>query len=58
MFCGNFSIKDKLQEKIVFIDVIVSQLLDGWLIYFSCGSDISVMLNIFVDDQGCLLLEL
>lgn len=58
MFCGNFSIKDKLQEKIVFIDVIVSQLLDGWLIYFSCGFDISVMLNIFVDDQGCLLLEL
>lgn len=58
MFRGNFSIKDKLQEKIAFIDVIVSQLSDGWLIYFSRGFDISVTLNIFVDDQGRLLLEL
>lgn len=58
MFCGNFSIKDKLQEKIALTDAIVSQLLDGWLIYFSCGFDISATLNIFADDQGRLLLEL
>ena len=32
MFRGNFSIKDKLQEKIALTDAIVSQSPDGWLI--------------------------
>ena len=31
MFRGNFSIKDKLQEKIALTDAIVSQSPDGWL---------------------------
>ena len=34
MFRGNFSIKDKLQEKIALTDAIVSQSPDGWLIHF------------------------
>ena len=58
MFRGNFSIKDKLQEKIALTDAIVSQSPDGWLIHFSRGSDISATLNISADDQGRLLLEL
>ena len=37
MFRGNFSIKDKLQEKIALTDAIVSQSPDGWLIHFSRG---------------------
>lgn len=52
MFRGNFSIKDKLQEKIALTDAIVSQSPDGWLIHFSRGSDISATLNISADDQG------
>lgn len=58
MFRGNFSIKDKLQEKIALTDAIVSQSPDGWLIHFNRGSDISATLNISADDQGRLLLEL
>ncbi len=58
MFRGNFSIKDKLQEKIALTDATVSQSPDGWLIHFSRGSDISATLNISADDQGRLLLEL
>ena len=58
MFRGNFSIKDKLQEKIALTDAIVSQSPAGWLIHFSRGSDISATLNISTDDQGRLLLEL
>lgn len=58
MFRGNFSIKDKLQEKIALTDAIVSQSPDGWLIHFSRGSDISATLNISADDHGRLLLEL
>lgn len=50
MFRGNFSIKDKLQEKIALTDAIVSQSPDGWLIHFSRGSDISATLNISADD--------
>lgn len=52
MFRGNFSIKDKLQEKIALTDAIVSQSPDGWLIHFSRGSDISATLNISADDQA------
>ena len=55
MFRGNFSIKDKLQEKIALTDAIVSQSPDGWLIHFSRGSDISATLRISTDDQGRLL---
>ncbi|MFO6483651.1 hypothetical protein ACLBR5_01705 [Escherichia coli] len=58
MFRGNFSIKDKLQEKIALTDAIVSQSPDGWLIHFSRGSDISATLNISADVSGRLLLEL
>lgn len=58
MFRGNFSIKDKLQEKIALTDATVSQSPDGWLIHFSRGSDISATLRISADEQGRLLLEL
>ncbi len=53
MFRGNFSIKDKLQEKIALTDAIVSQSPDGCsLTHFSRGSDISATLNTLPLDQG------
>ncbi len=52
MFRGNFSIKDKLQEKIALTDAIVRQSPDGWLIHFSRGSDISATLNISAERSG------
>lgn len=35
MFRGNFSIKDKLNEKIALTDATISQSPDGWLIHFN-----------------------
>ncbi len=41
MFRGNFSIKDKLNEKIALTEATVSELPDGWLVQFSRGATIS-----------------
>lgn len=40
MFRGNFSIKDKLNEKIALTEATVSELPDGWLVQFSRGATI------------------
>ncbi|MEY5158712.1 alpha-glucosidase, partial [Salmonella enterica subsp. enterica serovar Corvallis] len=46
MFRGNFSIKDKLNEKIALTEATVSELPDGWLVQFSRGATISATLRI------------
>lgn len=57
MFRGNFSIKDKLNEKIALTEATVSELPDGWLVQFSRGATISATLRISADEAGRLKLE-
>lgn len=56
MFRGNFSIKDKLNEKIALTEATVSELPDGWLVQFSRGATISATLRISADETGRLTL--
>lgn len=58
MFRGNFSIKDKLHEKIALPDVAVSDTADGWRLHFSRGSTLTATLHIAIDEQGRLKLDL
>ncbi|SQB41861.1 glycosyl hydrolase [Citrobacter koseri] len=58
MFRGNFSIKDKLNEKIALTDATISQSPDGWLIHFNRGDAISAALHIATDEAGRLTLKL
>lgn len=58
MFRGNFSIKDKLNEKIALTEATVSELPDGWLVQFSRGATISATLRISTDEAGRLQLDL
>lgn len=58
MFRGNFSIKDKLNEKIALTDATTSQSPDGWLIHFNRGDAISAALHIATDEAGRLTLKL
>lgn len=58
MFRGNFSIKDKLNEKIALTDATVSESPDGWLVHFSRGNTINATLHISTDEQGRLKLDL
>lgn len=58
MFRGNFSIKDKLNEKIALTEATVSELPDGWLVQFSRGATISATLRISADEAGRLQLDL
>ncbi len=58
MFRGNFSIKDKLNEKIALTEATVSELPDGWLVQFSRGATISATLRISADEAGRLKLDL
>lgn len=58
MFRGNFSIKDKLNEKIALTEATVSELPDGWLVQFSRGATISATLRISADEAGRLTLDL
>lgn len=58
MFRGNFSIKDKLNEKIALTDATVSESADGWRIRFSRGDTVNATLLISVDEAGRLQLDL
>ena len=58
MFRGNFSIKDKLNEKIALTHATVSESPDGWRVHFSRGTNINATLQISIDEQGRLRLEL
>lgn len=58
MFRGNFSIKDKLNEKIALTDATVSESTDGWQVRFSRGDAVNATLHISVDEAGRLQLDL
>ncbi|MGA4622768.1 alpha-glucosidase [Citrobacter meridianamericanus] len=58
MFRGNFSIKDKLNEKIALTGATVSESPDGWRVHFSRGDTINATLHISTDEQGRLKLDL
>lgn len=58
MFRGNFSIKDKLNEKIALTHATVSESPDGWRVHFSRGTNINATLQISIDEQGRLRPEL
>jgi len=58
MFRGNFSIKDKLSEKVALTDVTVIPQADGWTLRFTRGDMISATLHITTDEAGRLVLAL
>ncbi|MFP2469436.1 alpha-glucosidase [Pseudescherichia vulneris] len=58
MFRGNFSIKDRLNEKIALTDVNVLPQPSGWTLRFSRGDTAHAALDISRDDGGCLSLKL
>ena len=58
MFRGNFSIKDRLNEKIALTGATVSESPDGWRVHFSRGDTINATLHISTDEQGRLKLDL
>ena len=58
MFRGNFSIKDKLNEKIALTDAAVSESADGWRVRFSRGDAVNASLHISADERGRLTLRL
>lgn len=58
MFRGNFSIKDKLNEKIALTDATVSESADGWRVRFSRGDAVNATLHISTDEAGRLQLDL
>src|SRR5262245_19742428 len=58
MFRGNFSIKDKLNEKIALTDATVIPQPEGWTIQFARGATVSATLAVGCDAQGRLKLNL
>lgn len=58
MFRGNFSIKDKLNEKIALTNATVTQQSAGWAIRFTRGDAVSATLLVGVDAEGRLELKL
>ncbi|WP_318390906.1 alpha-glucosidase [Enterobacter sp.] len=58
MFRGNFSIKDRLNEKIALPDATVNAHAAGWTIRFGRGDAVSATLKIGLDEAGRLLLTL
>ena len=58
MFRGNFSIKDKLNEKIALTNATVTQQSTGWAIRFTRGDAVSATLLVGVDAEGRLELKL
>ncbi|MGB9096318.1 alpha-glucosidase [Erwinia sp.] len=58
MFRGNFSIKDKLNEKIALTDATVTTQSTGWAIRFTRGDTVSATLLVGTDKQGRLELKL
>lgn len=58
MFRGNFSIKDRLNEKVALTDVKITAQPAGWHLHFSRGDTLSATLVITTDDSGRLQLNL
>jgi len=58
MFRGNFSIKDKLNEKVALNQATVVAQPQGWAIRFTRGDAVSATLHIGIDSHQRLLLEL
>ncbi len=58
MFRGNFSIKDKLNEKIALTGAAISGSSDGWQVRFSRGDAVGASLHIGADENGRLTLRL
>ncbi|MCW0313709.1 Sulfoquinovosidase [Pantoea ananatis] len=58
MFRGNFSIKDRLSEKLALTSAVVTAQDTGWTVRFSRGEVFSATLNIGTDEYGRLLLTL
>ncbi|MFY7034664.1 alpha-glucosidase [Enterobacter cloacae complex sp. XJL001] len=58
IFRGNFSIKDKLNEKIALTNATVTQQSTGWAIRFTRGDAVSATLLVGVDGEGRLELKL
>lgn len=58
MFRGNFSIKDRLNEKIALRDVAVTAHSDGWTLCFSRGDILSATLRVSCDQNGRLQVQL
>lgn len=58
MFRGNFSIKDKLNEKIALTNASVTKQCTGWTIHFTRGDAVSATLIIDTDAAGRLQLRL
>lgn len=57
MFRGNFSIKDRLDEKVALTDVKITAQPAGWDLHFSRGDTLSASLVITTDDSGRLQLK-
>ena len=55
MFRGNFSIKDKLNEKIALTHAAVSESPEGWRVHFSRGATIHATLQISTDEYLSLI---
>ena len=58
MFRGNFSIKDKLNEKVALTDATVVKESAGWVIRFTRGDAVSATLRIGADEEGRLMFKL
>lgn len=58
MFRGNFSIKDKLGEKIALIEAAVIPQDAGWNVRFTRGDTVNATLHIGIDAEGRLELKL
>lgn len=58
MFRGNFSIKDRLDEKIALTQAAVSERASGWVIRFTRGETIGATLEVSIDDHDRLVLRL
>ncbi|THD45530.1 alpha-glucosidase [Enterobacteriaceae bacterium ML5] len=58
MFRGNFSIKDRLNEKIALRDVTVTPQSDGWLFHFSRTNLLTATLQVTCDERGRLRISL
>ena len=58
MFRGNFSIKDRLNEKVALTDVKITAHPAGWDLHFSRGDTLSARIAITTDDSGRLQLNL
>ncbi|NCI01796.1 alpha-glucosidase [Cronobacter malonaticus] len=58
MFRGNFSIKDRLNEKIALTQATISERPSGWVIRFTRGDAVGATLEVSTDDHDRLVLKL